>query len=168
MPKKKPRQLKSTDVPKLRNFLLKKHHGLCQICDKVIGEGEAVLDHHHKKKVGGTGLVRGVLCRTCNVFLAKSENNCKRYKIQPHDLPRVLRNMADFLERKQLPYIHPSEAPKKQILKKSSYNKLRKAYKGRAKFPTYRTNKKDKPVQGLTKQLDKLFKEYGISPEFYK
>ena len=162
----KPRQLLSKEIPSLRAHLLKKQNGLCLICGKRIEDGEAVLDHHHQKKIGGTGLIRGTLCRTCNVFLAKSENNCNRYKIQPDELPRVLRNMADYLEKKQLPYIHPSEKPKKQILKKSSYNKLKKAYTGNIKFPVYRT-RKGKNTQGMTKPLQKLFDEYDIVPEFY-
>jgi len=168
---KKPRQLKTKDIPKLRRYLLKKQRGLCLICCNPIKEGEAVLDHHHKKKVKGTGRVRGVLCRTCNVFLAKSENNCKRYKIKQSELPFVLRNMAKFLERKQLPYIHPSEAPKKQILKKSSYNKIIKAHTksgAKKKIPEYRCNSKGKPVQGLTKALEWFFIKYEITPEFYK
>lgn len=94
-----------------------------------------------------------------------------RYGITQEELPTVLRSVADYLERAQLPYIHPSEAPKKQILTKTSYNKLKKAYTGKAKFPVYRTIKKGKTiknVQGLTKPLEKLFIEYGIEPTFYK
>jgi hypothetical protein len=148
--------------------LLKKQGGLCPICGKKIDD--PVLDHHQKKKIKGTGLVRGVLCRMCNVLLAKMENNASRYAVSQDELPDVLVRMAKYLQKKHYPYIHPSEAPKKAILTKSSYNKLAKAHHAagiRARLPEYRYNAKGKPVQGLTKPLEKLFNELGITPEFY-
>lgn len=163
---KEPRQLKSSDVKKLRDYLLRKQKGKCLICRKHIER--PCLDHHHKKRVKGTGLIRGVLCSNCNVFLAKSENNSVRYAIARKDLPFVLRKMADYLERKQIPLIHPSEAPKSLKLTKASYNKLKKVYVGKAAFPVYREPTKNKPIQTLTKPLERLFIEYGIKPEFYK
>lgn len=163
------RQLKASDVPKLRRHLLRKQKGVCPICGKKVKV--PVLDHHHKKRIKGTGQIRGTICSSCNVFLAKIENNASRYTISKEELPEVLINTAKYLSRPQYPYIHPSEAPKKKILTKSSYNRLSKAYlqSGRsAKFPAYRYNKKKKPVQGLTKPLEKLFIEFDIEPEFYK
>lgn len=85
-----------------------------------------------------------------------------RSGIQQSDLPTILRSCADYLERKHLPYIHPSEKPKAKKLKKSSYNKLLKAYDGKAKFPDYPTSGK------LTIKLEKLFADYSMNPEFYK
>ncbi len=160
------KQLKGSDVPHLRKKLLSKCNGICPIC-QTFNEAP-VLDHSHVKKVGGSGLVRGVICRNCNVFLGKMENNCKRYGIQPADLPTVLRQVALYLERPHLLYRHPSEKPKEPILKVASYNKLRKLYNGRAKFPPYRKNAKGKPIQKMTVQLTKLFKEHNLEPEFYK
>lgn len=167
--KKTPRQLKSTEVPSLRKYILKEQNGVCPICGKKITD--PVLDHHHKKKIKGTGLVRGVLCRSCNVLLAKLENNAVRYKISQEELPMVLIGMFKYLISPHYPYIHPSEAPKKQILTKSSYNKLARAHRindNTSKFPEYRYNKKGKPIQGMTKPLEKLFTLYDIEPEFYK
>jgi hypothetical protein len=156
----KPKQLKSTEIPKLREKLLEKQNGICPICKRDIKD--ACLDHSHTKRIKGTGFIRGVLCRTCNVFIAKSENNCARYGIAQNDLPTILRSCAIYLERPHHPYIHPSERPKERKLKKSSYNKLRKSYSGKAKFPEY-------PKSGrLTKQLKQLFNKYNIEPEFYK
>lgn len=160
---RKLRQLKASDVPKLRKFLLKKQMGTCPICTKHIQD--PCLDHSHIKRIGGSGLIRGVLCRTCNVFIAKSENNCTRYGIKQRDLPSILRACADYLERPHLKYIHPSEKPKEPRLKKQSYNKLFKAYKAigrRAKFPEYPKSRK------LTKKLAELFELCEIEPEFYK
>ena len=162
----KPIQLKDSDIPLIREKILKKQKDICPICNKKILN--PCLDHHHKKRIKGTGCIRGVLCHSCNVFIAKSENNSIRHNISHKDLPRVLRNLADYLEKKQYPYLHPSEKPKRKILKKASYNKLKKAYKGKAKFPKYRINKKRKNSQTLTKPLKKLFEEYKIKPEFYK
>ena len=161
------RQLKAKDVPKLRNHLLKEQDVCCAICKKKTTD--PCLDHSHVKKLKGTGQIRGVLCRTCNVFLAKSENNCIRFNITSSDLPRILRNCAKYLERKHLPYIHPSEREKDPKLKKQAYNKLRKLYeteratgKRMRKFPEY-------PKSGkLTKELEKWFYELGIVPDFYK
>jgi hypothetical protein len=153
------RQLKQHEIPTLRKRLIEKQEGKCPICKKEIQA--PVLDHHHTKRVGGTGQVRGVLCRSCNVLLGKMENNCARYNIQQQELPQVLRNMADYLCQKQQPYLHPSEAPKRPKLMKSSYNKLVKEIDGRQKVPEY-------PKSGmLTKELKRLFDKYKIEPRFY-
>ena len=49
-------------------------------------------------------------------------------------------------------------ATQEQIVSKKNYNKLKKVYTGKAKFPDYPNSKK------LTKPLEKLFKEYEIEP----
>jgi len=160
-------QLKQSDIPDLRNKLLVEQNGVCFICQKK--PKQPVLDHSHKKKTKGTGLVRGVLCAQCNVFLAKVENNCTRYLISHKELPDILRKMAEYLEKEHLPYIHPSEKPKQPKLKKSSYNKLAKAHRENLnkkvrtpKLPPY-------PKSGtLTKPLKRLFDLYKIKPEYYK
>jgi len=153
-------QLKQRDIQSVRSKILKEDQdGVCLIC----GNEPKIpcLDHSHKKRTKGTGLVRGVLCSSCNIFIAKSENNCVRYGIAQKDLPNILRKTADYLEREHYHYIHPSEAPKPKKLKKRSYNVLKKAYKGRAKFPPY-------PKSGkLTKPLRTLYKTYNILPSFY-
>ncbi len=161
-----PRQLKYKEVAQIREDMLKEQDGVCAICNRA--PTKPVLDHSHKKKVKGTGKVRGVLCFTCNIFIAKSENNCKRYNITHEQLPAILHSMGDYLERPHYPLIHPTEAPKAKILKKSSYNKLKKIYKGRAKFPVYRVGVKNKKIQKLTKPLEKLFIAHNLKPEFYK
>lgn len=152
-------QLKNKDLLPLRKKLEKKQNNLCLICEKELSS--PVLDHQHKKRIKGTGLIRGVLCRQCNVMLGKVENNCVRYSIKQNELPFILRNMANYLERKHLPYIHPSEAPKQKKLKKSSYKKLAKIIGDEQKVPDY-------PKSGkLTKSLKKLYLKYGVRPEFY-
>jgi len=162
-------QLNYNDIKDVRDKLLKEQNGLCLISKKR--PKRPVVDHHHKRKIKGTGLVRGVIDSNMNVFLAKIENNACRYGIEQSELPTILRNIADYLEREHLPYIHPTEKPKRQILTKSSYNKLKKAWKldtkRKPKLPEYKT-KNNKNIQTLTKQLKKLFNRYDIEPEFYK
>ena len=153
------KQLKQTDVPLFREKILNEQNGKCLIC----GNEPKIpcLDHSHKKRIKGTGLVRGVLCSSCNIFIAKSENNCMRYGFSPEELPDILRSMANYLEKEHYPYIHPSEAPKPKKLTKRSYNSLKRAYTGRKKFPPY-------PKSGkLTKPLKTLFESYNITPNFY-
>ncbi len=153
-------QLKQSDLPEIREKILHKQNGLCPICNCEVND--PCVDHSHKKKLNGSGLVRGVLCRNHNTFIAKIENNCIRCNISISELPNILRNIADYLEKKEYPYIHPTEKPKEKKLKKSSYNKLKKIYDGKAKLPEYPKSKK------LTKKLSKLFKKYNLKPEFYK
>ena len=151
--------LKQSDIKPIRKQILEEQNGVCLICGKE--PKIACLDHSHKKRIHGSGLVRGVLCSSCNIFIAKSENNCMRYGFSQKELPDILRKMAKYLEKDHYPYIHPSEVEKPKKLKKRSYNVLKKAYRGRAKFPPY-------PKSGnLIKKLAILFDEYNITPQFY-
>lgn len=167
---KTPKQLKHSDIPKLRKWILnKKQNGECAVCGCV--PLRPCLDHDHKKKIKGTGKIRGVLCNNCNVLIAKSENNCVRYGVSQSDLPRIFRAMADYLDKNQYPYIHPSEKPKAPLLTKASYNTLLKASLSSEtprKIPEYKVGKKGKRIQKLTKPLERLFEIYNITPEFYK
>jgi len=164
-----PKQLKSKDVPIVRLNILNEQDGLCPICSEEVKD--PCLDHDHRRKRGGTGQIRGVLCRMCNSFVAKSENNCVRYNIQKDDLPDVLRNIANYLEKTHYPLIHPSEGPKRKVVTKASYNKMLRWHKenGTARrVAAYRYSAKDKPAQGLTKPLANMFEMAGVEPEFYK
>jgi hypothetical protein len=150
--------LKPKDIPAIREKILNEDQGgKCLICGKT--PSRPCLDHHHKKRVKGTGKIRGVICSNCNVFLAKIENNSVRYAISHDDLPTILRNIADYLEKEQYDMLHPSEVPK---LKKSSYNELKRAYNGKKKFPAYPRSQK------MNDALKALFEAYGIEPKFYK
>lgn len=156
-------QLKYSDVAPLREELLKKQGGICLICKRKVER--PVLDHHHTKRIKGTGLIRGVICSTCNVLLAKMENNCVRYGVKQADLPFILSQMRRYLLRDHFPYLHPTEAEKKKLLTKSSFNKLVKEMKKQGfknKFPEY-----PKSMQ-LTKPIQALFAKYSVNPEFYK
>ena len=157
----KPKQLKAKDLKKFRSFVLKKQKGKCLICGNK--PKRPCLDHSHKKRIKGTGLVRGVVCSNCNIMIAKAENNCTRYGFSQEVLPQILRSIANYLERPHLPYVHPSEAPPKKKLTKKSYNHMARILKEKGyKVPEYSKS------GTLTKPLEKAFKQADLEPEFYK
>lgn len=94
----------------------------CPICKKKIIN--PVVDHEHKKKVKGTGRIRDTICSNCNVFIAKAENNCKRYGIVLEELPEVLKNISDYFTTQQYNIIHYTEKDGKPILSKTLANKI--------------------------------------------
>ena len=102
----------------------------------------------------------------CNALEGKIANNFKRLGLNKEtDLPSLLRNLADYLERPNLPYIHPSEKPKSQKLMKSSYNKLIKELQlinYNKPVPPFPKNKK------LSKKLQKLYDLVELEPSFIK
>ncbi len=155
------RQLKSKDVAIIREEILVEQNGICPICKKnVVGP---CLDHQHTKRIKGTGQIRGVLCRACNIFLGKAENNCVRFNISQKDLPDILRAISDYLEKPQYPLLHPSEAPKKPILSKNCFKQLNKEY--------INTYPKRKPLEypkskHLTQHLEKMFVKFNIEIKF--
>jgi len=158
------KQLAQSDIPIIRERLLQKQGGLCAICKEPAKT--PCLDHEHKKRLKGSGRVRGVLCSACNVFLAKMENNCIRYGIGFKDLPRILRNVVEYIEKKHTRYMHPSEREKPKKLKKSSHNKLKKLYTEEfGRFPKGLAYPKS---NRLTIPLKKAYKRIGLKPEFYK
>lgn len=168
-------QLKQSDIKPLREKLWLLNNKKCPILDKEIPFEMTQLDHNHKSKSEpfgpDKGTVRYSIDRNQNILLGKIENSVKRTglsKQEDFDLPTVLRNLADFLERGQYKdeegnyLIHPNEVPKEPNLSKSNYNKLKKLYSldesKKRKFPEYPKSKK------LTKELKALFIEYGIEP----
>lgn len=128
----------------------------CPLCGKDLTISDA-LDHQHmtSKEIpgeNGAGLIRGLLCSNCNVFLGKIENNHKRYCVK--DLIQWLRNCANYLEQPNLPYLHPKESFRlKEKISKSDYNKIVKCLKQNGKnkkIPKY-------PKNGyITKELKNL------------
>ena len=159
-------QLKSSEVQTLRKQILEEQNNCCAICNDPIDEQSgASLDHQHKLKSeeagpDGAGLIRGVLCRKCNVWEGKIWNNTQRY-MQPtcvKDRIDMLKSLIKYYEKGTYPIIHHTEKKKEKTVSKRNYNKLKKEYSGKRKFPEY-------PKSGkLTIQLKKLFEEYEISP----
>jgi len=155
--------LKNSDIKKVREELLISQNGICPLCGKEIKD--PVLDHQHKRKsdkVGenGNGLVRGVLCRSCNAVEGKIINSMKRYlgNISKEETIEFLQNLIEYYKKEPYNLVHPSEWTEPKISKRQ-YNKLKKEYEksGRKKkFPDF-------PKSGkITKELKKLSEEFEI------
>lgn len=151
-------QLKATQVKFIRDSILVKQNNICVLCRHDVEL--PVLDHYHCKKQHGSGLVRGVLCNTCNRMTGIVENNFPRNGIDYSEGPDFLRRLADYLENKRERYIHPSEKEKQPKLMKSSYNSLVRAVNGKQKIPKF--------TGRVTKDLEALFVKYCIVPKFKK
>ena len=113
----------STSVRLIRESFLKKSC-ICPICNKEIIN--PVVDHQHKKKVKGTGRIRNNICSNCNVFIAKTENNCTRFKIAQEELPEVLKNISEYFGAQQYNIIHYTDKESRPTLSKTLANKVLK------------------------------------------
>lgn len=169
-------ELKNKDISILKKKIHKENNGVCPLLGVPVPLDKTALDHIHKLKSEEYDVDKGTIRNTIefrsNAMEGKITNNWKRLfgadtSKHPVDLPTFLRNLADYLEagaysEDDTYYIHPTEVPKAKKIKKAAYNKLKKLYKGRAKFPEYPKSQK------LTKKLEKLFSEYNITDIYYK
>lgn len=160
------RQMKSKEISDTRERILKEQNGKCALCPEIITEDSgSSLDHQHKFQretngEDGAGLIRGVLCRACNVWEGKIWNNTGRYRQPKSVLDRIemLVDLIEYYYKDNYPLIHPSEKIKELKVSKRNYNKLKKVYKLKRKFPDY-------PKSGkLSKPMGILFELYGIPP----
>lgn len=87
----------TTDVKKVRELLTKEQNNKCAVTGLDIPVKQHVLDHAHDD----TQFVRGVLHRQVNAFAGKAENAYTRLIAwwYPNDLPTLLRECADYLEK---------------------------------------------------------------------
>lgn len=87
----------TADVKKVRELLTKEQYNVCSVTGLNIPVKQHVLDHSHDEEQ----LVRGVLHRQTNAFLGKAENAFTRLIAwwYPNDLPTLLRQCADYLEK---------------------------------------------------------------------
>jgi hypothetical protein len=166
-------QLKQSDLKIIREKWFNEQNGICPLLGNEYPLSEFCVDHQHKlvKELAdesGKGLCRGAIQFQANALEGKITNSFKRLGLEKHiDLVSFLRNLADYLENNKIhtdeKLIHPNEAPRKQTLTKSSYNKLVKTIDGKQKVPPY----KDKRGN-LSKPLEKLFIKYNIEITFKK
>jgi hypothetical protein len=162
-------QLKGKDLRPLKEKWHTEQGGMCPILKVAVPLEKMCVDHQHKLKAeaadeNGRGICRGAIDMQANALEGKISNNFKRLGLNKYiDLPSFLRNLADYLEKNKshedIKYIHPSEAPPKIKLKKSSYNKLVKTVNDKQKVPKYTGN--------YTKSLQALYEKYELEPEFY-
>ena len=172
-------EMKQKDIKTLKEKIWLQNNKRCPLLNIEVELDKCSLDHIHKLKSEAYDIEKGTIRNTlefrANAMEGKITNNWKRYfgsdaSKHPCTLPDFLRNLADYLENpsycetydnEDTYFIHPTEVPAVPKLMKSSYNKLQRVYNGKAKFPSY-------PKSGkLTKQLEKLFSQFEISPEFY-
>jgi hypothetical protein len=114
----------TADVKKVRELLTKEQFNTCAVTGLDIPVKQHVLDHVHDE----TQLVRGVLHRQVNAFLGKSENAFTRLIAwwYPNDLPTLLRECADYLEKEpDTRYRHNMWIKKIN----TAFNKLKEAQK---------------------------------------
>lgn len=108
-------RLKQSEIATARQALLKQQNNRCALCDQVIAEGEAVLDHCHK-----TGQIRGVLHRGCNAFEGTLVNALPRNLISAERLAKIINNLITYQQQLK-PLLHPTHRTaeeKKQRAKK--------------------------------------------------
>ena len=76
-------------------------------------------------------------------------------------LPQLLRNMADYLEQDNYPWIHPSEKPCHPKIYKRKYNELKKIMLEKEQIEPPPMPKKKRKV---SVRLLSYFKKYNIDP----
>lgn len=135
----------------IRETLLNKTN-ICPICNKEIVS--PVVDHEHKKKIKGSGRIRNNICSNCNVFIAKIENNCKRYNIELERLPEVLKNVSDYFNEQQYNIIHYTDKEDNRV--KISKNEISKILK----YWTLLYPKRKFPSRPKSGYLTKDWEEY--------
>jgi len=147
----------STSVRLIRESLLKKSC-ICPICNKEIVN--PVVDHQHKKKVRGTGRIRNNICSNCNVFIAKTENNCTRFKIAQEELPEVLKNISEYFGAQQYNIIHYTDKESRPTLSKTIANKVLKyweyLYPGKKKLTYPKSGVLTKDWEDALKKLQEF------------
>lgn len=113
----------SNSVSLIRETILNTNN-ICPVCKKTINK--PVVDHEHSGRIFGTGRIRNNICSNCNVFIAKVENNCKRYGIMLEELPEVLNNISKYFTQQQYNILHYTEKLGKPFLSKTTANKILK------------------------------------------
>jgi len=173
MSEQKVKYLKSSEIRPLREKLHDTQGMVCPICKEVIPHSDMTLDHQHKLfkdqplLEDGAGMIRGSICKLCNSWEGRVTNSFKRMGLHKKDgsFAEILRNLADYIEQDNLPYIHPTEKPNKKKLSKNCFKKLAKEY----------SNSKPNnlplvyPKSGnITKGLKNLFSKFNIEIVFNK
>jgi len=165
------RILKSSEIPIIREELLKEQHMKCKICNKDwSADAGFSLDHQHgnkSEKFGedGYALVRGILCRACNVEEGKIWNSMKRFGFGTSVDSRIewLESLICYYKSDKPKIsgellIHPNEVPKEPIIGKREFNKLNKYFK--IKYP----NRKELQYP-KSKKWNNILKELKIEME---
>lgn len=123
------RRISRGEVVEIRTRLLAKQSNKCAICGCSLRgkvRGGAVLDHDHE-----TGIIRGVLCRSCNGGEGKIKSAAIRYFGGSTRWLQNLRSMLGYLSfhtTAQTPYIHPTHlSDEEKRLKRNKKARLKRA-----------------------------------------
>ena len=103
------RRLSRSEIADVRARILSKQKFKCAVCGvKLRGSsrGGATLDHDHE-----TGVIRGVLCRSCNGGEGKIKNAAIRYGGGKANWRKFLHDLLAYLSIHSIPktqYLHPT------------------------------------------------------------
>lgn len=114
-------KIKYKDIAAVRNYLIEQQQHRCGLCDDIIDEGKAVLDHDHR-----SGIIRRVLHRGCNSMLGKIERNMARSEIDLFRLMKISSTVADYISNTATNWIHPTfKTPEEKAMKKKAMGRGR-------------------------------------------
>jgi len=110
-------EMKRSDIPKVKEILIKRQKYLCKICKRDLRElpsRDVCLDHSHV-----TWRVRAILCRQCNALEGKFWRSFVRVgaKNKGIDYVEFLKGLIKFQSVKDTKWIYPPK-PKKRRKKK--------------------------------------------------
>lgn len=119
-----PIKLKSTQITPTRARLLAEQGGKCALCCLPLTAASAVLDHDHD-----TGAIRGVLHRSCNAVLGKTENGAVRYCVP--NLVAFASGLGNYIRTHQVNVtglIHPlHRTPEEKKLLRNKRARIKRA-----------------------------------------
>jgi hypothetical protein len=128
---------KQKDIIEIKKELHNLQEGVCPLLKKPIELSKMVIDHRHKTKAqiptieNGLGFIRGALEFRANAFEGKVWNFYKRLGLDNEiEFSNLLRNLADFHDNPPCtdPLLHYTEVPKREKVKISEYNRIKKYY----------------------------------------
>lgn len=116
-------QLKTKDISLIKEKLIIKQNGLCLICHRELStlpSRDICLDHNHQ-----SWMVRGVLCRQCNILEAKYARFFVRSGARNKGIGYVefLKGLIKFQKVKDTSYRYPEKSKKRKSSKKMKVNK---------------------------------------------
>ena len=118
-------KLKNSEIPVLREQLLKEQNGLCALCLEPIESGKAVLDHDHK-----SGKIRAVLHRGCNALEGQITNSLPRNLITESRLRNILARLLEY-QKTLRPELHPSHKTPEERKEHARQKRIKNTRKAR-------------------------------------